>query len=340
MRRKLLVLSAAALLAAGAQAQDMHFSQFRESPLLLNPASAGVFDGNYRLTLNYRTQWAAMGSPYKTMGASFDLPLFEENVQHAYLGTGLTVFQDAAGDAKLGQLQAGLSIAGIIPVDRSNKVSGGLVIGFGQRSIDPSKLQFGNQYNGSQGYDPNIPANEVTPAESFTYADIGAGFFYEYSNQRSSIAQDDVFRINAGLACFHANQPAQSFIAGGDKLYRKWTLHSSMRYDVPGGKVSFAPSLMVLKQGPANELNIGTLINYRLKTGTKITGFFSQSTIGFGAYYRSKDAIVPQVYFELSDFAVGLAYDVNISSFKQVSKMNGGYEIAIRWANMHGALRK
>lgn len=341
MKRRSLIAAAAALFTAqAALAQDIHFSQFTEAPLLLNPASAGVFDGNYRVGLNYRNQWAAMGSPYKTMGASYDMPLFRESVKRGYMGAGLTVFQDAAGDANLGLMQAGLSIAGILPVDRNNSISGGLMLGFGQRSITGSKLQFANQYNSSQGFDPNLPSNEITPSESFTYADIGAGFFYEYSNQHTGFAQDDVFRVNAGVSCFHVNQPVQAFIGNTDRLYRKFVVHSSMRYDLPGSKTTIAPALMFLKQGPSKEINIGTMFGYRIKTGTKITGFFSESMIAFGAFYRSKDAILPQIYYELGDFGLGIAYDVNISSFKEASNKNGGFEIAVKWANMRGALRK
>lgn len=320
-------------------AQDIHFSQFREAPLQLTPAAAGVFAGDFRLQLNYKNQWSAMGSPYNTMAASFDLPVFRDNVQHAYMGLGLNVFQDKAGDASLGLLQTGLSVSGVLPVSPNNTISAGLLVGFGQRSMDPSKLQFGNQYTGNLGYDPTKVSNEYIPATSFSYADIGAGAFYEFSNERVGFVQDDVFRVNAGIACFHVNQPVQAFATIDDRLYRKWVVSSSMRYDVPGGKASFAPAIMYQKQGPSSELNIGGLINYRIKTGTKITNFFGQSLIGIGAFYRTKDAIIPQLYYETSDFAIGLAYDMTLPS-KTGAKMNGGYEIAVKWARMHGALRK
>jgi len=38
-------------------AQDPNFSQFFASPLTLNPALTGKFDGNFRLAGNYRNQW-------------------------------------------------------------------------------------------------------------------------------------------------------------------------------------------------------------------------------------------------------------------------------------------
>jgi type IX secretion system PorP/SprF family membrane protein len=340
MKLRSLTLALAALATgSNAFAQDIHFSQFKESPLQLTPASAGVFDGDFRMQLNYKNQWSAMGNPYTTMGASFDLPVFRDNVQHAYMGLGLNVFQDKAGDASLGLLTTGLSVSGVLPVDATSTISAGLLFGFGQRSIDPSKLQFGNQYSGNLGYDPTKASNEYIPAGNYSYADIGAGAFYEFSNQRVGFAQDDIFRLNAGIACYHVNQPVQSFSTIDDKLYRKWVVSSSMRYDIPDGKVSLAPAIMYQKQGPSHEFNIGTLLNYRINTGTKITNFFGQSMIGIGCFYRAKDAIVPQLYYEASDFSIGLAYDYNLPS-KSGAKMNGGYEVAVKWARMHGALRK
>jgi len=40
-------------------AQDLHFSQFMQTPLLINPAHTGFIpDGDYRVGVNYRNQWA------------------------------------------------------------------------------------------------------------------------------------------------------------------------------------------------------------------------------------------------------------------------------------------
>ncbi|MGH2644329.1 MAG: type IX secretion system membrane protein PorP/SprF, partial [Chitinophagaceae bacterium] len=47
-------------------AQDIHLSQFYETPLLRNPALAGIFTGDYRVELVYRNQWASVTIPYQT----------------------------------------------------------------------------------------------------------------------------------------------------------------------------------------------------------------------------------------------------------------------------------
>ena len=56
-------------------AQDVHFSQFNQTPQLINPGATGVFNGSIRGILNYRTQWSAFGNAFKTYGASFDAPI-------------------------------------------------------------------------------------------------------------------------------------------------------------------------------------------------------------------------------------------------------------------------
>ena len=58
--------------------QDIHFSQFNNTPLIINPALTGVFNGNHRVFLNYKDQWRSIGAPYKTYAISYDVVLFKE----------------------------------------------------------------------------------------------------------------------------------------------------------------------------------------------------------------------------------------------------------------------
>ena len=78
--KKIVSLIACALcLAPCAFAQDLHFSQFMNSPLTTNPANTGFMpDGDYRLGINYRNQWASvMTIPYKTMSAFGDVQILQ-----------------------------------------------------------------------------------------------------------------------------------------------------------------------------------------------------------------------------------------------------------------------
>lgn len=52
-------LACSLLFANNAFAQDLHFSQFFNAPLLTNPANTGFIpEGDYRIGFNIRNQWA------------------------------------------------------------------------------------------------------------------------------------------------------------------------------------------------------------------------------------------------------------------------------------------
>jgi hypothetical protein len=85
--------------------QDIHFSQFYEFPLLRNPALAGIFNGNYRLTAAYRNQWQSVTVPYRTMAASAECKMLRGLATGDFITTGIQVTNDVAGDAKLQRTQ-------------------------------------------------------------------------------------------------------------------------------------------------------------------------------------------------------------------------------------------
>ena len=63
--------------------QDLHFSQFFNSPLLTNPANTGFIPGgDYRVGMNYRNQWSSvMALPYKTMSVFGDVQLMNNKFE-------------------------------------------------------------------------------------------------------------------------------------------------------------------------------------------------------------------------------------------------------------------
>ena len=92
--------------------QDLHFSQFFNSPLTTNPANTGFIpDGNYRIGINYRDQWASIPVPYKTMSAYGDFQLFRDRLEYGWLGLGGVVLRDVAGAGNLTSTKAYASIA-------------------------------------------------------------------------------------------------------------------------------------------------------------------------------------------------------------------------------------
>src|SRR3982751_3598055 len=84
------------------KAQDPNFSQFFVSPLTLNPALTGKFDGIYRIAGNYRNQWPTFNNAFTTATISFDAGILKDRLPDIdQFGIGLLGFTDKSGNGIL-----------------------------------------------------------------------------------------------------------------------------------------------------------------------------------------------------------------------------------------------
>lgn len=328
------------LLACSISAQDIHFSQIQESPLWLNPANAGFFNGYVRVVANYRNQWASMGNAYQTMALSVDGSAFKLKRNKAYAGLGLFIFNDRAGVAKIGTTQAQFHASAIVKASRKSKIAGAIYLGVNQNSATYASLTYGNQYNG-KAIDQSLPTGEVVSYTSFVNSDVGAGVNYEYSSATADITRDDIFSLKIGAAVHHINKPLQRFSTGSSyRVPMRFVGNVQARIDFKDTKLSLLPSLVYLQQASAMEIIAGTHLRFRFKNGTKLTGNKTEAGLNVGLYYRFNDAIVPQVNLDMGKYAIGVAYDFNISKYNQVSKGTGGFEIYLKFMTLDDALFK
>ncbi len=310
--------------------QDIHFSQFNETPQLLNPGAAGVNNNYMRCIINYKNQWSAMGNGFNSTAASFDMSMFDKKESKAHLGAGLNFFSDKAGEAKFGLTQVNLCLAGIIPVNTNNTFSLGLSIGAAQHKANMNTLSWGNQYDGT-GFNTALNSNETTPVNSFMYVDIGAGLYYEYLNGKETAAKNEQKRFAVGAAYFHLNRPEQTYFSVAEKLFGKLVVNVNGHFDKTGSRISILPSAIFFMQGSSSEITAGCAVRYRIKNASKVTGYNSESGITIGLHYRVKDAVIPQIYYEMNSFSIGISYDVTVSQYKQVSHSKGGIEVSIKY---------
>ena len=112
------------------------------------------------------------------------------------------------------------------------------------------------------------------------------------------------------------------------------------RIDIKGTKVSILPAAIYLRQATASEITVGTLIRYRFKNPTKVTGMKSETGLNFGVFYRVNDAVIPQLNVDMGKYAFGFSYDLNISKYRQVSRLNGGFEVFLKFISLDDALFK
>jgi type IX secretion system PorP/SprF family membrane protein len=311
-------------------AQDIHFSQFWMTPLLLNPAQAGS-QQNMRAAVNYRDQWSSVAQPYKTGNVSFDMKL-GKNDKKVFSGIGVNISQDKAGDAQLKTFQASLSYACHVHLNDKSTLGLGLYAGIIQRSISTASLQWMNQYDGT-GYNSSMASGETSTANSLTRVDAGGGLHYEYGKGEKYMTGNDHKKFNAGIAAFHLNRPAYSFYATSEKLFIKTVAYATGEFGISNSAVSIVPGAVYSMQGTSGELIIGTMFQYQFKSDSKYTGYVHGSSLSIGAYYRNNDAVIATMLLKIANYAIGISYDINTSALAAATKGRGGFEISLRYIN-------
>ena len=83
------------------KAQDIGFSQLFETPMLRNPSLSGLFNGDWRVSGSYRTQWNSVTVPYISQAASAILKLAASSQSDGYFSIGTQFVSDKAGDLAL-----------------------------------------------------------------------------------------------------------------------------------------------------------------------------------------------------------------------------------------------
>ncbi|MCD6066160.1 MAG: hypothetical protein K0S33_986 [Bacteroidetes bacterium] len=320
-----------------ARSQDVHFSQFHMTPLLLNPAEAGARHSMQGL-VNYRNQWSSVANPYSTANVSWDMRLGEGS-KSGFSGLGININQDKTGFSPLKTFQANLCYAYQIRLDDKNILGAGLTAGLMQRSISTSNIQWMNQYDGT-AYNSALPSGEPVSSNSRMSPDIGAGIQYGFKKTEKYLTGNDHRNFNAGISFAHINRPVYSFYDTGEKLFMKTTLYMDAEIGLANSDVSLVPGVVYWMQGPSQELLAGTMFQFRFKGDSKYTGYVQGSSFAVGAYYRNKDAMIASALYKVSQFAVGLSYDINLSGLKTASNGRGGFEISLRFINANSYLYK
>lgn len=315
--------------------QDIHFSQFYDSPLNMSPALSGT-DAPLRANLNYRNQWSAFGKPFQTIAGSVDMALMNKKNKNAFLGAGLNFFQDKTGQTGLSKMLVAGNISSILKTGSNSNFSLGIQGAYNQRSINLSNVRWDNQFNGT-AYDPSLASGEAAGNLKKSFFDIGAGLAYNYSSSSTNMTSNDDFTFTIAAGAFHINRPDQG-LTGVDKANMRMSGMMKMHIGVKGTNMAFEPIASYMKQGGLSEINIGMLMRYRLKSGSSHTGINSESAISFGACYRVQDALYPIISYDFSNYSIGISYDVNLSSLTPYSQSRGGFEIVLKFRDIKGTL--
>ncbi len=309
-------------------AQDLHFSQFFNSPLLTNPANTGFIpDADYRIGANYRNQFSSiMQVPYKTMSIFGDAQVFRDRLENGWLGLGGVILRDVAGSGSLTSTKAYASLAYHQLLGLSSLLSAGFNVGWANKRIDQTKLKFPDQFDG-KFFDSNLPTSVVLNNNNISYLDVQVGMNYAY------FPTEDIY-INAGYSMLHVNRPRETFfddISDSNRLAIRHTGFLNAIYKV-NDDVIINPNAYYSTQAKASELVLG------LNGAYNLSGDGEQQLIG-GLYYRLGDAIIPMAGFELKNTRFTFSYDVTTSSLKDFNNYRGALEFSVIKKGFYGVAK-
>ncbi len=302
-----------------AAAQDPNFSQFFASPLTLNPALTGKFDGNYRVAGNYRNQWPTINNAFTTYTASFDMGILKNRISEVdQFGVGVMAFSDKSGGGVLQYNYAAVSVAYHKGLDEDgyHQIGAGFQGTYVNKRLEPASLHMEDQLR-ADGFTGISSENFSKFQLNLSYFDLNAGLFYNGTTNG-----DNNFYLGASM--YHINQYRERFSDTGQYfLAARVTLQAGGRLPIGDGN-SFHFSGNHSRQAGAVNTIIGGA--YALNVAADEA---NPTNLYLGSWYRFGDAIIPYVGLEWGEFRLGASYDVNISSLKPGSNMRGGSEFSL-----------
>lgn len=318
--------------------QDIHFSQFYQSPLNLNPALTGVMRANQRLVVNYRNQWAsALGAnAYNTYSASYDQKI--EVGTYDYFGIGGSLYGDVAGASRFGTTSGRVSASFSYYLNggfnSAHYLTVGTDLGLVQRRVRTGDLRWPSQHNNGE-FNTAFGAAEQIDNANFIYPDLSIGLmWFSILDQRNS--------FYAGAAIAHANEPNVSFFddfnppdpldSAARNLFRRFTFHAGGEFGITE-TVGLLPGIVVLLQGPHREYNAGT--SFRFEIGNDNgeafqVGMWTRLGTQDGGGLHS-DAIIFSTKFDTARYGLGFSYDFTTSAFRQAGTANGSFEFSVTY---------
>lgn len=309
----------------GVQAQDAHLSLYDAAPLSLNPAMSGVFEGNWRLHGQYRTQWKAVNfKPYQTGLISFDMSKNK-------WGFGIQISNFRAGQGNFNELQGSLSAAYTTSLDRRkhHNLSFGIQAGVAQKSIEYQLLTYDNQYttvNGG-GFNQDLSSVENFNGQSLIQPVTNAGLLYFFAKQES--------RLNPfiGVSAFNLIEPKESLYGIDNRLPRRYYAHIGTRINVTE-LLYLIPKFLIMNQDQFWEQTYALDLGYYLKNSdVYLLGGVVVRSVGDFSNNFGSDAMVVSIGAKMENITAKIAYDVNISELARFTSGKGGFEVSVTYVH-------
>lgn len=307
--------------------QGLHFSQYYNAPLLLNPANTALMpETDYRAGINYRRQWASVPVPYTTRSVFADFQAMRNANETNWLGLGMAIWNDKAGDGNLSLSRMEGFVAYHVQVGFFAMISAGVSAAFVQRSVDFGRFTFDRQWNGFN-FDRSQISGESGHTSKTSFSDLSAGVNFAY------FPNENVYlKLGAGLA--HLTQPKESFYGMENTLGLRPTANIDMLLKL-NNTVIMNPSVYYTTQKNASELIYGTLFLINVSNSEN-----SKVQLIFGGYHRWTEALIASFGLRYDQWKITSSYDFTMSSLSPYNKSRGALELSLIYEGVYGEVSR
>ncbi len=299
-------------------AQDLHFSDYQDIPILLNPALTADFDAKYKSSVNYRAQGKAFADAYSSAVFVFEMPLQLSDQQ---IGIGAFAVNDQSNNNVLIVNKIGLSVSYFLKVSEKSYLHGGFQGAFVQKSLDFSKLTLPDRFDYQTGmFDSDVPTADIFASYSERFGVLNSGTAWTYFGAKQS--------VKLGVSLLYINRPEDSFL----KIYQlpmRTNLHAEYARRVSDAYVLRVTSVYAF-QSLASELLFGV-------TGGKVLNSSTRSKLYAGLFFRggfkrTQDAGIAKIGYSYEGFDVSISQDINISAERKVGLKSTATELNLSFS--------
>jgi len=325
--RVIVLLLLAALIFPSLKGQDLHYSQFYNAPLVINPGLTGVFNGDQRVTLSFRDQGRSLPIPYLSFTAAYDQKVYPKKSDKGFWGIGGFFNYDKQGDSQLQLLNLNLTGSYSRILNENNIITIGGMLGYANRGFDPEALTWDTNWDTStNSFNGALGSGENFSFESFNFIETALGINYRWQKSERT-------KLDFGVGGFHLTKPKSRFYETVEQAlpmrFSLYAIHSRELTD----KIDVQVDVMYQLQDKYREFLIGAYLNFYLN---QQRGKNRQFRVG-GGYKTIANVLFIKAGIQINELFVAASYDLDFSDEAKAHLGGSGFgpELHLRYIIKH-----
>jgi type IX secretion system PorP/SprF family membrane protein len=284
----------------------------------LNPAHTAIFNGDKRITLSFRDQWRFVPVAWTTFSLAYDFKKYLKNDNH-FLGFGANLNYDRQGDSKLTLTGLNLGASYTRSLNRSNLITGGIILGYNGRGFNEDKLTWDKQWNGFR-FDPTSNSGEIFKFRRVHLFESALGANYRWQKSERT-------KVDLGVGAFHILPLNTAFFKSApEELPARYTLSAIGTFKV-ANPLDIQVTALQQYQENYKETVLGALGKIYL---SQKRGKETEIHVGLG--YRTSGSIIPTFAIQYNEWYASFSYDMDGTQFNDiVNSGRGGPEFHLRY---------